>query len=72
MNGLSLASVSVLVHDCNNRASLRLGHATNCDDWEAGDLVVIDAADVHSTGVLGFVYDADIVTSQATIGATVD
>ena len=50
MDGLALASVSILVKDSNDRAMLRLDNTTSSDNRKISHLVVVNATDINLTG----------------------
>jgi len=70
MNGLALSGVGVLMQDGDCRPVLGLDDPSSCHDGDIGNLVVINASDIAS--LIRFLYDTDIITSNATVGTSVD
>ena len=72
MNGFALASIGILVHDGNDRASLGLDNTTHSDNREVGELVVINATHINSSRVLRLEDNPDITACKATIGTSIN
>ncbi len=70
MNGLPLSSVCILVEYGNDITLLGWDDSTSGDDRDVNHLMVVDALDADLPPCL--VDHADVVTCDATIGATVD
>ena len=52
MNSLTLASVSIPMHNSNNWTVVGVDNSTNSDDRKIIDFVTINATDIHSSEVL--------------------
>ena len=72
MDGLALASVSILVKDGNHRTALGLNNTTSSDQRKVGDLMTIYSTHINSARRCRAVYDTDVSTSKATISTMVD
>ena len=72
MYGLPMASVGILVENSDDRTTLGLDNATSSDNGEVSHLMVVNATDIHAAGVLSLEDDADIITSNATIGTSIN
>jgi len=72
MNSLALASVSILVHDGDDRALLGLNNSTNSNNGKASELMAINTTDINSARMLRLVNNADIIASKTTISTTVN
>jgi len=70
MNGLSLPSVCILMQDCNNRSMLGHNNSPSCHNGNVGDLVIVNTMDIHC--LIRFLYDMNIITSNATIGSSIN
>jgi len=70
MDSLTLSSVGILVKDGNGRTMLCLDNAASCYDGDIGNLMIIDAPDIDRS--IRFLNDTNVVTSYATIGASVN
>ena len=70
MDSLPLSSVGILVEDGNCGAMLGLDNSTSCHYGDIGDLMVINTPDIDCS--IRFLDDMNIITSYATIGASVN
>src|SRR5210317_1620803 len=68
--GLSLTYVCLLVHDRNGGSSLSVDKTNRGDNGYVGNLMIVKSLDVNS--VVGFGDDANIITSNATIGTSIN
>ena len=70
VNSLSFSSVGILMEDGNDITTLGFDNSSGSDDGNVNNLVVVNALDVNLSA--GTVDHADIIASNATIGASID
>jgi len=69
MNDFALPSINILIHDGNGRSMLGLNNAPSYHNRNVGDMMIINAMDINY--LIRFLNDANIITSNATLGASI-
>ena len=70
MDGTMLLIDRILVHDDDDRPTLRFGIRSNSPDLDLGELMVIDASDVDSAPARGD--EVNVIASDYSIDSTID